>query len=661
MKDCVNALTKTVKPCYNIYSISQILLKIKGVIFMRKGRLTAIAVSAFVLLQNMSFLTAGATDPASAEVDALQYTYEIIPLLEPFNEYFYIRTDNPHPESFRFSDKDSPYSETSVIELSESLYADVVYENPELYRVSGGYIFSSGSTNGGEVTLQIQEEITEEEFNTVVYGTPDPGYSGYSPYHGIPVDCYKQYWEGGWSYSILGYYKWVDTDITITLPSLCDDCDYLISQYASGSDFFSDMDAVQAGFSDICLYSGSYIRGEVYRSETLDWRLSPAGHTDQIFYIYSPYSRRDNESLFASALYPYRYDSLGFPAMMGQVSARLDASSTYEWDSYSHADINVTCNGETRTYGGQGNGEGQGVEKENISHVFDFNDSAAVFTLDSARALLDEYAAIEMEDDIPREEALTWEKICNTVGDGAWVDMGRSYTYLYQADDRAYFYADEFGVGDSIYWWGSLGTCTDMWVDGRYINKAECFVRGAAFEEHPDCPMLLTEITLPELVDFTWTWDPETQSSVYLTADIVEKEMKNAVFTYDAERDLWIYSDSYMNFEALVEQGVADESYLDALSLTREEMAAIIDAGKTDCFPENGYFFDGKSPQGTPFVRGDGNDDGKASVADMVLLHKWLLHAPDAVLSNWRNVDLNEDDVIDGFDLSILKRELVMK
>ena len=56
---------------------------------MLKRRLTAAAASAAVLLSNLSLLTAGATDPASAEVDALQYSYEIIPLLAPFNDYFY--------------------------------------------------------------------------------------------------------------------------------------------------------------------------------------------------------------------------------------------------------------------------------------------------------------------------------------------------------------------------------------------------------------------------------------------------------------------------------------------------------------------------------------------------------------------------------------------
>ena len=39
------------------------------------------------------------------------YTYEIIPLLPPLNQYFYVKTDNPDPYSFRFYDKDTVYGE----------------------------------------------------------------------------------------------------------------------------------------------------------------------------------------------------------------------------------------------------------------------------------------------------------------------------------------------------------------------------------------------------------------------------------------------------------------------------------------------------------------------------------------------------------------------
>ncbi len=103
---------------------------------------------AFILAAaTFSTVNVKAADYTCKDIDALQYTYEIYPLIEPFNEYFYIKTDNPHPESFRFSDKDSPYSESSVIENVDKLYADVEYENTAWYRVNGGYIFNSMTCN----------------------------------------------------------------------------------------------------------------------------------------------------------------------------------------------------------------------------------------------------------------------------------------------------------------------------------------------------------------------------------------------------------------------------------------------------------------------------------------------------------------------------------
>ena len=183
-----------------------------------------------------------AADYTCKDIDALQYTYEIYPLMEPFNEYFYVKTDNSHPESFRFSDKDSQYSESSVIENVEKVYADVEYEDTTWYRVNGGYIFQSFTTNGGEITLQVQESIDKAEYNTAIYGTPNPETTGYSPWHGMPVGAYEKHHENSISYSILGYYKWVDTDVKLTLPELCDDCDYLIQTYATKDDFFSNMD-----------------------------------------------------------------------------------------------------------------------------------------------------------------------------------------------------------------------------------------------------------------------------------------------------------------------------------------------------------------------------------------------------------------------------------
>ncbi len=60
-------------------------------------------------------------------------------------------------------------------------------------------------------------------------------------------------------------------------------------------------------------------------------------------------------------------------------------------------------------------------------------------------------------------------------------------------------------------------------------------------------------------------------------------------------------------------------------------------------------------------VSGDVNADGKFTVADVVMLQKWLICSPDVTLRDWQTGDLCEDGRIDAFDLCIMKRELIKK
>lgn len=57
-------------------------------------------------------------------------------------------------------------------------------------------------------------------------------------------------------------------------------------------------------------------------------------------------------------------------------------------------------------------------------------------------------------------------------------------------------------------------------------------------------------------------------------------------------------------------------------------------------------------------VLGDVNADGVFSVADVVLLQKWILATPDTKLANWKAANLCEDDRLDVFDLCLMKRML---
>lgn len=58
-------------------------------------------------------------------------------------------------------------------------------------------------------------------------------------------------------------------------------------------------------------------------------------------------------------------------------------------------------------------------------------------------------------------------------------------------------------------------------------------------------------------------------------------------------------------------------------------------------------------------IEGDVNADGALSVIDAILLQKWLLAVPDAELTDWKAADLCEDNIINVFDLHLLKRMLL--
>ena len=61
----------------------------------------------------------------------------------------------------------------------------------------------------------------------------------------------------------------------------------------------------------------------------------------------------------------------------------------------------------------------------------------------------------------------------------------------------------------------------------------------------------------------------------------------------------------------------------------------------------------------TESVPGDVNNDGDFSVADVILLQKWLLAIPDTHLANWKAADFCEDGKLNVFDLCLMKRALI--
>lgn len=58
-------------------------------------------------------------------------------------------------------------------------------------------------------------------------------------------------------------------------------------------------------------------------------------------------------------------------------------------------------------------------------------------------------------------------------------------------------------------------------------------------------------------------------------------------------------------------------------------------------------------------ITGDVNADRKFNVSDVVMMQKWLLAVPYITLADWKAGDLCEDDIINVFDLCLMRRMLI--
>ena len=224
-----------------------------------------------------------------------------------------------------------------------------------------------------------------------------------------------------------------------------------------------------------------------------------------------------------------------------------------------------------------------------------------------------------MKDDIPRSDALTWENICDTVGDGAWVRLieiagifgatGTTYTYLYKSGDGNEFYTDSAGDnGSEIYWFGDLGYVSDTWVDGRYIDDWECYVPGAKYEDHKYSNILLKR-SVPQIeydVHYEYNCDKEEYELKYTINSIQEKK-KNVLYWYNSENKLWTASFSafdegcadYDLIKRFVDDGLIDKSYLNECQLTADDVAKLKVDRNTNKVPDDYYIYDRTTKPGT--------------------------------------------------------------
>ncbi|MBR3668084.1 MAG: discoidin domain-containing protein [Ruminococcus sp.] len=131
----------------------------------------------------------------------------------------------------------------------------------------------------------------------------------------------------------------------------------------------------------------------------------------------------------------------------------------------------------------------------------------------------------------------------------------------------------------------------------------------------------------------------------------------------------------------LVVSGADTKLYLDGKEVlhTTETHGQLADMGSgTTCYIGKSYYSDDTCFKGSidnlkiykcaltaeeiggkSEVIGDVNADGTLSVADLVLMQKWLLGVPDAKLADWKAGDLCTDGRIDTFDLAAMRKEML--
>lgn len=485
----------------------------------------------------------GNSSTEEPEIDITDYTYKVIPLTDDVCSYFYVETDNPDPDSFIFIDEDNSSITKYLAQDYEawfdnaSEFADVKYTDSDTLRVNGGYIFKCDLTDGG--TIRLYE--------------------------------YSRYGKGD------------ATDITVTLPEIKSEEQYLIDTYTDDTmTFWEKMDAIDSGLNGICMYSGTYVLGDLKKSTSSPYYgLSNSPHVDQTFYIQDPYYREDNKKMLVTYLYPYIMDSLGYPSMLGKVAKRLDSSVDYSWNSDYHWLIDVTYNGETRSYGGAGRLSSQGINQDMVKYWYTFDgtygDASATTSWEGLWNMHLDYSDME----VPEEELdlteLTWNDVRSTVGtDGSYVKLyiiasiwgagGDGYTFLYDK-------------GTS-----NIGYFNNVWYDGRYFNKYEYFEKGTTFEDETASKANIVIknpiIRFPEA--------PEGKTIRYNRKDIntlgkydYETGVWNdfVCYNYDADTQTWVATlylgSQYWDSTNREYTDIDDETFKADCTLTMEEVKAM--------------------------------------------------------------------------------------
>jgi hypothetical protein len=152
---------------------------------------------------------------------------------------------------------------------------------------------------------------------------------------------------------------------------------------------------------------------------------------------------------------------------------------------YAHYLIEVYYNGEKRTYGGAGNGGGQGIDKNQVKYFYRFDgsnsDAYKDLTLQKLAERNNYYGSLEVPDDMPEDGKLSWQSIRDKTGEGAYVKvmlLTSVWSFAETGEGFAYLY-DNGCTYENNPIWGGIGYISNGWYDGRYYNRYEFCPEGS--------------------------------------------------------------------------------------------------------------------------------------------------------------------------------------
>lgn len=474
------------------------------------------------------------------------YSYELTPVLAPFNEYYFLKTDDPTPANIKLVDDASIYNtegaKDAYLSVLSYTFSDVKYEDQSIGRVKGGYIFNTAKyaepTDGGTYTLWRKNEDSSE-------------------YH--------------------------ETTIKVNTTATVDNVDYLVNKYSDPSKGVSTdlIDIVQV-LGSLSIYP-RYLRDYTKKNPAMPYPALAASPYPELYLNehYTESFARMNGLLLEEA-YPYIEDSLGYPYLIATIAKKLDPNVKITYGGLSnHSSVGVTVDGQDLVFSGMGSGGPNPIYIQYVDHFYTFDQSDddlfKVTDLDQLYNILMKYANdSDQYTNNTLTKSLSIEHQKELMPNGGWIRVGieGSSQSAYSYNSGGYDYKE----ANYVY---HVKNC---FVDGRYVNINCCFVKGVSFDQ------VMNDEYLTEKPTVILTNQTYNDDGYIYTGDLE--------FEQNRQDHKWYALDVRTG----AHYGNYDDGTYKELVYTTEELKSMNIDGNKDKDPESGFIFDGSAEPGTPFT-----------------------------------------------------------